>query len=283
MQKVKTIFRNSGDFRKYLKSVLDDRLKTETILSKELIDNKKSDLKGFCELCDKPSNFEILWNPKTESSPNYRESLKCEHCKLNCRSRFMISYLKKLLTELNSVSTLYMYEQVTDVFNYVKKNNTRINLIGSEFLGYDKKSGEIYDNIRHEDALNLSFDNESIDIIISNDVFEHVPDIHKTLSDAYRVLKKQGTLLISIPFNHNSEVTKQRAILEHGKIKHLQPEVYHGNPLSEKGSLVFYDYGWDFLNFVKNAKFTDVYMLGYYSKLYGYLGDALQFIFVAKK
>jgi len=276
-------FRNLTEFKKYLDSVWDERFQIESSISKELIDNKKWKLKGFCELCGKPSNFEIKWNPKTEQYPNFRESLKCEHCKQNNRSRFMLSFLKKLLTELNSDSTLYMYEQITDVFNYVKKNNNRLNLIGSEFLGNDKKSGEIYDNIRHEDALNLSFDDESINIIVSNDVFEHVPDIHKAISEAFRVLKKTGTLLFSIPFHQDDDETVQRAVLENGQIKNLLPEVYHGNPLSKKGSLVFYDFGWDFLNFFKSAGFSDAYMLGYYSKDLGYLGYALQYIFVTKK
>jgi len=90
-------------------------------------------------------------------------------------------------------------------------------------------------------------------------------------------------LLVSIPFSGNYKETIRRAVLENGEIKNLLPEVYHGNPLSKKGSLVFYEYGWDFLDFLKDAGFSDAYMLAYYSILYGYLGDGNQFIFVAKK
>ncbi len=63
----------------------------------------------------------------------------------------------------------------------------------------------------------------------------------------------------------------------------LEPK-FHSNPVAKKeGSLVFYDYGWDFLDFLKKAGFKDAYMLGYYEIFYGYIGNALQFIFVGKK
>ena len=78
----------------------------------------------------------------------------------------------------------------------------------------------------------MSFNDNSFDVILSTDVFEHVPDIHKTLSEAYRVLKENGTMLISIPFDVNKNETIQRAVFENDKINSLLPEVYHVNPVS---------------------------------------------------
>ena len=71
--------------------------------------------------------------------------------------------------------------------------------------------------------------------------------------------------------------------MKEGEIIHLLPEQYHGNPISEKGSLVFYNFGCDILDMLKEAEFGDVYMLSYYSYFLGYLGYGLQFIFVADK
>jgi SAM-dependent methyltransferase len=124
---------------------------------------------------------------------------------------------------------------------------------------------------------------DSIDIIVSNDVYEHVPDIRKALEEAYRVLKKSGKLMFSVPFHAAQDSTSQRALLEKGEITHLLPERYHGNPVSSKGSLVFYDFGWDLLELFRSIGFRDVYMLSYYSMLYGYIGEGLQFMFVAEK
>ncbi len=68
-----------------------------------------------------------------------------------------------------------------------------------------------------------------------------------------------------------------------GKLTHLLPEEYHRNPVSEEGSLVFYDYGWDFLDFFREAGFSDAYMQPYYSLWQAHLGIGLQSIFIAEK
>jgi SAM-dependent methyltransferase len=43
-------------------------------------------------------------------------------------------------------------------------------------------------------------DNESIDIVSAMEVFEHVEKINQGISECYRVLKKGGKLILSVPF-----------------------------------------------------------------------------------
>lgn len=49
-------------------------------------------------------------------------------------------------------------------------------------------------NISYEimDIQNISYDNQTFDIVIANSMLYHVPDIHKGLSEVRRVLKKDG-------------------------------------------------------------------------------------------
>ena len=75
----------------------------------------------------------------------------------------------------------------------------------------------------------------------------------------------------------------QRAAVRDGEIVELLPPQYHENPVDPKGSLVFYDHGWDILERCRRAGFADAYLLGYWSLLYGYLGHGLQLIFVAER
>lgn len=60
---------------------------------------------------------------------------------------------------------------------------------------------EISNNIKFqlEDALNLSFPDETFDGIISIDVIEHVDDDLKFLTENLRVLKKRGVLFFTTP------------------------------------------------------------------------------------
>ena len=50
------------------------------------------------------------------------------------------------------------------------------------------------------DACQMPFDNASLDAIVMTDVFHHIPDIEKFLSEAVRVLKHGGKLVMIEPW-----------------------------------------------------------------------------------
>jgi SAM-dependent methyltransferase len=174
----------------------------------------------------------------------------------------------------------YLYEQTTPFFKWAERELPGT-VLGSEYLGPDLEGGEVVNGIRHEDALALSFADASLDTIVSNDVFEHVPDIDRSLAECVRVLRPGGHLYFSVPFDGRTE-TVHRTIVRDGEIVHLSPPVYHGNPINPNGSLVFYDHGLDILERCHRAGFADAYALGYWSLLYGHLGQGLQVVFVGE-
>lgn len=49
------------------------------------------------------------------------------------------------------------------------------------------------------DALNLPFKDEFFDLVICNHVYEHVPLVHKMMTEIHRVLKKQGICYLAGP------------------------------------------------------------------------------------
>jgi methyltransferase family protein len=252
-------FRNIDGFQRYKRSVADKRVLVERLIASDNKNKEKWHLIGFCEACRRESRFMVDWQYSNGVEPNYRERLVCEHCGLNNRQRFIAALLKRLLrTGGKPITQICVSEQVTNFYKYIKENIKNADVVGGDYLG-------------------------KLDIIVSNDEYEHVPDIQTVLKEAYRVLKTNGKLLLTIPFHYSEAKTKQRAFVDNGKIVHLLPAQYHGNPLSEKGSLVFYEYGWDFLDLCKRAGFNDAYVLGYYSFLFGYIGEGLQMIIMAEK
>jgi hypothetical protein len=49
-----------------------------------------------------------------------------------------------------------------------------------------------------------------------------------------------------VPIVNKHHPSKRRALLmEDGQISYFEPPVYHGNPISETGSLVTFDWGFD--------------------------------------
>lgn len=50
---------------------------------------------------------------------------------------------------------------------------------------------------------NLPYKDEVFDLVVSTDVLEHVIDLNKVVDELIRVLKKNGTLVIRVPFDEN--------------------------------------------------------------------------------
>jgi ubiquinone/menaquinone biosynthesis C-methylase UbiE len=48
-------------------------------------------------------------------------------------------------------------------------------------------------------AENLPFENQSFDLVISTSTFEHLPNIEKSISEVWRVLKKDGYFFLNVP------------------------------------------------------------------------------------
>ena len=301
-------------YKVYIKSGLEELTDSPEMVRikqiSEKVDREVFDeglFRGCCSVCHVMQDFSMTrlraWNGRL----NFREDLTCPQCGLMNRQRAMIelfrqnvqtgsffralllgfSKLTKRLIPKSNAAVIFCYECTTSFYAGLSKvmrgEYEGMTLIGSEFLGFDKKPGEVINNIRHEDALNLSFGNESVDVIISNDVYEHVPDVDLALQEVFRCLRRGGSLIFSIPFHRNNLTTHKRAEIVNGQLVLLQEEIYHGNPVSEKGSLVFYDFGWDILGYCKKAGFRDVYMAVFFDAYYAHLSYAPLHFFVAKK
>jgi len=79
-------------------------------------------------------------------------------------------------------------------------------------------------------------------------VLEHVNDPAQAVSEILRVLKSDGVGILTFPFYPGNVQTLKRArITQQGVVDFLQPAIYHRAPYKKDGSLVFNDFGWDFV------------------------------------
>jgi len=86
---------------------------------------------------------------------------------------------------------------------------------------------------RCEDITRLTFPDASLDLIVSSDVLEHVPDLEAAFAETGRVLRPGGLHLFTVP---PRERTRRRPADE--------PE-YHSDPLDPTGILAVWDIGPD--------------------------------------
>ncbi len=265
-----------------------DKLKQIRTFENKLIGSSEADkffIEGFCVPCDQPVSFLVdmqVGGRKTEKGwvPNWRERLECPVCKMNNRQRLITTLIKQLLSP-EPGNTIYLMEQVTPTYNWVVNTFGEHNIIGSEYLGPEYEGGICINGVRHENIEKISFDNAELDFIISNDVFEHIPNPSTAFAECARSLKKGGIMLMTIPFHSGSDKSVIRARINNGKPEKLLPPVYHSNPVSP-GSLVFTDFGWDVLNMIKESGFSDACIDAYASEAFGHLGGG-QLIFSCVK
>ena len=243
---------------------------------------------GFCAPCRKIVSFHVDmtaggYRNGEQWLPNWRERLVCPICHMNNRQRLIATLVEQHMKIRSSPgSNIYFMEQVTPIYKWAKGTFSEYNIIGSEFLGQDCCPGKIVRKIRHEDITNLSFEDNSINLIVSNDVFEHVFDPSLAFFECVRVLEPGGIMLATIPFHSNIDVSVTRSILGSDGLKHLLTPMYHGNPVSTDGSLVFTDFGWDLLETLKNSGFKDVTCELFLSQEFCHLGGG-QIVFRAVK
>jgi SAM-dependent methyltransferase len=207
--------------------------------------------------------------------PSWRERIECPLCHLNNRQRAMAATALAEIegrSEAPRAPVLYCMEQVTAMFLALRAQCTTWELIGSEYLGPRHASGDVVDGLRHEDAEAMSLEDASVDVVLSNEVFEHVAAPRRALAEAARVLRPSGVMLFSIPFDPRRQDNRTRARLEDGELVHLEPPEVHGNPMSADGSLVFTDFGWELLDWVRDAGFRTCRGFLYWDYALGHLG-----------
>lgn len=79
-----------------------------------------------------------------------------------------------------------------------KLSNLRPLFPNAPYIGCDVRSGSGVDRI--EDAQDMSFSDSSVGTVLMFEVLEHLNDPHKAVAEAFRVLRNDGLLAVSVPF-----------------------------------------------------------------------------------
>ncbi len=284
-QFVTTRINSYRGFKKYVSGMQSEYKEREDYEESLLGDFKSFSIKGYCYVCKQKVDFfvDFIYSYEKDGllTPNWRESLLCPLCGLNNRMRASVHLFEQLL-QPHRESTIYISEQTTPLYNWFASNYA--NVVGSEYLGKTTPFGKMNKNgIRNENLIELSFSDNQFDYILSFDVFEHIPDYQRAFRECLRVLKPNGRLFFTVPFELKSEKNIVRAVMKGThEIEHLLPPEYHGDPLNSKGCIAFYHFGWEMLSELKEIGFDNANTYLYWAKELGYLGSE-QIVFVAER
>lgn len=204
------------------------------------------EISGHCPLCEGPATFvaEREGDLAPQWHPNwFRGGLVCTKCRsipreraiAYCLSKFEPNWRDKVIHECSpggrGLSPRFRKECKTYV---PSQYSTEIPFGSLHPSGW-----------RSEDLEKQTFADESFDIVITQDVFEHLFHPAAAAREIARTLRPGGLCLMTVPVVRYWETSVRRAQMTDRGVVNLLPELFHGNPVGDGKSLVTIDWGYD--------------------------------------
>lgn len=126
----------------------------------------------------------------------------CPHCESTHRQRLLWLYLN-----LDSNST-------DKILHFAPEKGLQTKFKSMPHLEYVTSDISAPEVDVHEDLTDLSFQNNTFDVIICSHVLEHIPDDRAAMAEIYRVLASNGTAYIQVPYNRFQETDECPSITD---------------------------------------------------------------------
>lgn len=207
---------------------------------------------GNCCICEKQVTF-------TGSHKDLRDTFACPSCKSIPRERALFKVLGQLYPGFLS---LKIHESSPIHRGGSPRLRRECRNYSFSQLDTSIPAGSIHPEKLHrsEDLENLTFADDEFDVVITQDVFEHLFNPDKAAKEIVRILKPGGAHILTTPLTRQNKPSRRRCSLVDGEIVNLLPPIYHGNPMSESGSIVTVDWGYDLLSFLTHHTGTSAIM-----------------------
>jgi SAM-dependent methyltransferase len=226
---------------------------------------------GYCSVCESQTWF-------VEFSENLRDCYLCANCHSIPRQRALLGALHRFVPEWKN---LKIHESSPDGVSSELMEKQCPQYTATQFF-QDVSPGESKGGIRCENLECMTFSDQSFDLMITQDVFEHVMHPSEAFKEIARTLKPGGLHVFTMPWYPHLKKSVQRVRMVEGQVEILQEPIYHGNPVDENGSLVTFDWGLDFLDFIyqHSGMFTTTYLVK--DRSLGLEGELLE-VFISRK
>ena len=196
------------------------------------------DVEGFCPVCDHETRFRS-W------SEWLRDGFICVRCHSVPRERAFYTVLEKVRPDWRD---LRVHESSPSVGGS-KLSRECASYAATQF-DPSLPLGEQGAEWRNEDLSRQTFADESFDIVVTQDVFEHLLEPDRAIAEIARTLKPGGIHIATVPLVAQWRPSRRRAgRVDGGEIEHHHAAEYHQNPIDAEGSLVTMDWGYDIADF----------------------------------
>lgn len=204
-------------------------------------------LKGVCNLTGAETEFYLASDNLREDIVSPTSNTISRHRQAVCALSLSVfahphATLAEIAAHVNQERLkVYLAETHSPLFRFLNEHLEPELFVCSEYFGQAHSSGEIVGDVMHQDLQRTSFADETFDIVLTFEVFEHIPDALVAEREVVRILKAGGIYCFTVPFMPDGEHDLILAELgADGELKHFAEPQYHGDPLRpEEGILVF--------------------------------------------
>jgi SAM-dependent methyltransferase len=143
--------------------------------------------------------------------------------------------------------------------------------------------GETVSDFINQDLERQSLADESFDLVITQDVFEHVFDPERAFKEICRTLRPGGAHIFTVPLINRHGKSEVWATKDaHGKTQFLKTPEIHGNPVDPNGSPVTMHWGFDIVDFIREKTGMETIIEDLYDLHFGLSAYYLE-VLVSKK
>lgn len=214
-------------------------------ISNNMAGNEKTNVishAGYCPCCCNNVTFysESEW---------LRDNFFCPICKSIPRERALMVVIEKYYPNWRNLS-IHEFSPVLRATSLRLKNECK-KYTYSHFFPKETPGHSIY-GVRNENIEKTTFNNASFDIIITQDVLEHIFNPIIAFSEMNRLLRSDGAHIFTVPLvNKNKDSVVWSIPNDDGTPHFIHEPEYHGNPIDIKGSPVTMHWGYDIVEIIE--------------------------------
>ena len=190
----------------------------------------------YCPICRS-------YNSLISGGTNKRPKAKCSQCGAFERHRFLYFIYNFLFLNTSKKIKLLHIAPEHNIYELIKKNQN----IEYVAMDIEPERFTFLDNCIKGDVRNMPFSDKCFDVIIHNQVIEHIDNEKQFIDECIRVLKDNGLMIINIPYSPHLEKTfeSQDIVTEEDREKYY----YQKDHVRLYGSDMLKNY--DYLNITK--------------------------------
>jgi SAM-dependent methyltransferase len=180
------------------------------------------------------------------------ENFVCPGCQSHLRHRAVYHLARDVIARSHEKMTLLDVDDSWPGGEALEDICLRIKTTFDSSLPWGANVGS---GAQNENLTCLTLPDQSVDVVISSEVHEHIEDTWTAFSEVHRVLKSGGTYIFTLPFSSSLQDSERlghntsRGILWNGYIHN------HGDPRSNHGIPAFWLFGNDLFSNLSSIGF----------------------------